>query len=366
MTGTNMLNSKFFSILALISILFLSACANLGPASLKGERNNYNVAVQRTNDEQLLLNLVRLKYRDTPFFLEVSSVASQFTMKTDATINAELPDTGLNIFTFGGGASYQERPTVTYSPLRGDKFIKHVLSPVPLKTISLLYHSGWSIERILRLSLQKMGSHKNAPGASGPTPEHPPQFEGFVQVVKLFRFMQNRGVLEVALDSSQGTSRLILQIADEAKDWPEVRKLSGYLGNPPGQMRYILSNHKTANEPGQIPIVTRSLLGIMFYLSQAVESPEAHRKSGKVTITRYESGEEFDWSKVTGDLLRVRSQFNIPDTASVAIYYRDYWFYVDDSNLSSKSTFSLLTQIFALQAGDIKDVSPMLTLPLGG
>ncbi len=366
MTGTNMLNSKFFSILALISILFLSACANLGPASLKGERNNYNVAVQRTNDEQLLLNLVRLKYRDTPFFLEVSSVASQFTMKSDATVNAELPDTGLNIFKFGGGASYQERPTVTYSPLQGDKFIKRVLSPVPLKTISLLYHSGWSVERILRLCLQKMGTHQNAPGASGPTPEHPPQFEGFVQVIKLFRVMQTKGVLEVALDSSQGRSGIVLQIADEAKDWPEVRKLSGYLGTAPGHTRYVLSNNKTTNEPGHIQIVTRSLLGIMFYLSQAVESPESHRKSGKVTITRHKSGEEFDWKKVTGDLLRVHSQYLIPDTASVAVYYRDHWFYVDDSNLSSKSTFSLLAQIFALQAGNIKDVSPMLTLPIGG
>ncbi len=178
--------------------------------------------------------------------------------------------------------------------------------------------------------------------------------------------MQTRGVLEVALDASQKRTRLILQIDDEAKDWPEVRKLSGYLGSPPGQLRYILSNQKTSTESGQIPVVTRSLLGIMFYLSQAVETPESHRKSGKVTITRYESGEEFDWSKVTGDLLRVQSQFHVPDTASVAIYYRDHWFYVDDSNLSSKSTFSLLAQIFALQAGDIKDVSPMLTLPLGG
>jgi hypothetical protein len=104
----------------------------------------------------------------------------------------------------------------------------------------------------------------------------------------------------------------------------------------------------------------------MFYLSQAVEAPESHIKSGKVTTTRLESGEKFDWSLVTGDLLRIRSQSTIPNTASVVIYYRDHWFYVEDSDLNSKSTFSLLAQLFALQAGDIKDVSPMLTLPIGG
>jgi hypothetical protein len=36
-----------------------------------------NSAFQQTNDEQLLLNLVRLRYRDTPAFLEVSSISSQ-------------------------------------------------------------------------------------------------------------------------------------------------------------------------------------------------------------------------------------------------------------------------------------------------
>ena len=55
-------------ILIFIPITFISGCANLGPTTLKSERSNYNLAVQRTNDEQLLLNLARLKYRDTPFF----------------------------------------------------------------------------------------------------------------------------------------------------------------------------------------------------------------------------------------------------------------------------------------------------------
>jgi hypothetical protein len=34
----------------------------------KGERVNYNLTLQSTTDEQMLLNLVRLKYRDTPIF----------------------------------------------------------------------------------------------------------------------------------------------------------------------------------------------------------------------------------------------------------------------------------------------------------
>ena len=70
----------------------LGGCARLGPSTLETERGNYNIAVQRTNDEQLLLNLVRLKYRDTPLFLEVTSVASQYTLTGNANANATARD----------------------------------------------------------------------------------------------------------------------------------------------------------------------------------------------------------------------------------------------------------------------------------
>ena len=74
------LRVTYFLLLALLALGPIG-CLNYGPISLKSERSKYNLAIQKTNDEQLLLNLVRLKYRDTPFFLEVGSVASQFKLK---------------------------------------------------------------------------------------------------------------------------------------------------------------------------------------------------------------------------------------------------------------------------------------------
>jgi hypothetical protein len=138
--------SKILLMYFLIAILSLSliGCVNLGPTTLKNERSNYNLAVQRTNDEKLMLNLVRLKYQDTPFFMEVSSVASQFTVSKRANASGyPLGDVAKELFSLGGGVGMTEKPTVTYSPLQGDDFIQRVLSPLPLKTIALLFHSGW-------------------------------------------------------------------------------------------------------------------------------------------------------------------------------------------------------------------------------
>jgi hypothetical protein len=364
------MHSRYFSpkiplLLCLTFSLLIVSCANLGPTTLKSERSNYNLAVQRTNDEQLMLNLVRLKYRDTPFFMEVSSVASQFTLSTSANASASLQDGVKGLFGLGGSVGMTEKPTVTYSPLQGDRFIQRVLSPLPLQTIALLFHSGWSIERIFRLCFQRMNHLKNAPGASGPTPSLAPHFAEFISAVKYLRKLQIQDAINLSYQEENGVPQLILHINEEDKNREEAKQFALAANVEPGKTRYVLAFSPTYNKTDQIKVVTRSLLGIMFYISQAVEVPREDVLKGKVTQTKTPDGKYFDWNEVTGDLLRVRSLSQNPQANSMTIFYRGTWFYIDDSDLSSKSTFSLLAQIFSLQAGKIKDNAPLLTLPIG-
>ena len=352
-------------ILVIIFLVLIFGCAKLGPTTLKSERSNYNLAVQRTNDEQLLLNLARLKYRDTPFFMEVSSVATQFTLSTSANASTTLQSGVKGLFGMGGSVGMVERPTVTYSPLQGDKFIQRVLSPLPLQTITLLYHSGWSIERIFQLCFQRMNNIKNAPGASGPTPKKAPQFKKFLAAVKHLRELQSQDVLNLSYNDENESPQIILHIADEGKNLEAAQKFARALNIEPGRKKYVITFSPKQNESEQIQVVTRSLLGVLFYLSQGVEAPEQDVKEGKVTRTLKKSGEVFDWKEVTGDLLRVRSKSNRPDNTTLRVFYRGTWFFIQDSDLKSKSTFSLLSQIFSLQAGKIKDTTPLLTLPVG-
>ena len=107
-------------------------------------------------------------------------------------------------------------------------------------------------------------------------------------------------------------------------------------------------------------------MGILFYLSHNAEVPELHEKAGLVTRTRSNGSEVFDWNNVTGDLFRVRSSAARPASSFVVVPYRGNWFYIADNDLESKSTFMLLTQLFNLQAGQIKTVAPALTIGVGG
>ena len=354
----------YFLLLALL-VLGPMGCLNYGPISLKSERSKYNLAIQRTNDEQLLLNLVRLKYRDTPFFLEVGSVASQFKLKNKASITAQLESMVKDIFNLGASTSYEESPTVSYTPLHGDDFVKNILSTLPLKTITLLFHSGWSIERVFRVSCQLLGGLENAPGASGPTPKLAPQYKEFLKAVQYLQEIDDRDALRINYQEVNGQPQMVLQILNESKNSKPALEFARTVNTVPGKSMYVLNHFPTPEQVDHLRVVPRSFLGIMFYLSQSIEIPKRDVLKGKVTLTKTLTGESFDWSDVTGDLLTIRSSDEEPLRSVVRIYYRNSWFYIDDSDLDSKSTFSLLTQIYALQSGAIKSTDPVLTIGVG-
>ena len=342
----------------------VGGCVSLGPTLLVGERLDYNLAVQRTNDEQLLLNLVRLRYRDTPHFLEVSSVSTQFNIAADAGLKLPFRPNSDPV-DLNGGIAYSERPTISYAPLQGEEFIERVLSPTAPEKIQLLYRSGWAIDRVLRLCVQRLNGLKNASSASGPTPTGKPDFEEFQQVTALLRVLQLRDAITLSYEQRDNKSQLLLRLGPQPKVTAEIAELRRRLGLEPGEHEYVLVGGPAAIGGSYIAMETRSLLGTLFFLSVGVEIPTADVEAGRVTLTQTDTGAPFDWSEVVGDLFRVQTSESRPSNASVAIRYRDHWFYIDDSDLASKSTFALLTQLFSLQAGGAESVAPVLTLPVG-
>ncbi len=350
--------------LLIILLFFLSACARLSPEVIQAGGNDYNVAIQSTNNEQLLLNLIRLKYRDTPFFLQVNSVSSQFRLFSEAGINANFQEQQIpESVGLSGGFNFTEQPTVTYLPLHGNDFIQQLLAPISLENIILLANSGWSIERILRLTVKSMNGIPNAPTASGPTPSKAPTFKTFHEAVNLLRRLQSQAKIQFAYtaDDNKKTANLLFSHSKDS----DIKALQRLLHLDEADS-YPLLVQAGNSDRTSISLSTRSLLGVMYYLSHATDVPDADKTSGKVTITTNEAGQEFDWATLTAGLFQIKSSTN-PSQQDVAIgtNYRGSWFYIDDSDLESKTTFSLLTQLFSLQSGDAEGITPVLTLPVG-
>ncbi len=345
-------------------IVLLVGCVNLGPAAIRAGRTEYNIALGATRDEQLLLNIVRLRYRDPAFFLKTTALTTQFRFSPELEASASLVS-GADLYTLRGSYLYEEKPTVSYVPLSGQEFVGQILTPVSFATIQLLSNAGWSIERILRLCVDELNGVPNAPRAAGPTPTDSPEFEQFRRVANLFRALQLNKMIAVGHRQEDGESIPTLQFSREALDSSEYKELVDLLGLNPGQTTYKWVKGVGGGRGDVIAMETRSYSAILFFMSQSVEVPSRDEDDGRVTVTRDESGEPFDWSMVTGGMMRIQSSESRPSNATVAVRYRGSWFYIDDSDLDSKSTFVLLSQLSALQSADVRGAAPLLTLPVG-
>lgn len=352
--------------LLLLAILLLTSCINLGPRSLEAGRTDYNRVLHDTADQQLLENLVRLRYRDRPYFLEIASVTTQFSYGSRVMPITLFRGLGIDdeVLTEIEG-SYEESPTIAYVPLQGEDFARRILAPVPLESVVLLANSGWSLERLLRVCVERLNDVPNAVSASGPTPDRAPRFREFLEVARAVRELQvhDRIALGAAPGGPAGTFAVVLR--EGAEGTPGYGTLAERLGLDRARSEYGVRSGLGATGDGVLDVQTRSVSGILHLLSHGVDIPEAHAAKGWVTETRDEDGRPFDWGELTDGLLVVRSSREKPQDAAVRIRYRDHWFWIADADLNSKSTFSLLSQLFALQAGAGSGSAPVLTLPVG-
>jgi hypothetical protein len=349
-------------------MVVLGGCAQLGPNLVQAGRNDYNKVLARSDQEEQLMNLVRMRYADSPLILDVSSVSTSFEWSQDLSavgtaFDSAESDSGVGV---SGSLGYREMPTVTYTPLGGADFVRNVMTPVPLDSFLLLGNSGWSIERLLRVMVNSMNGLSNARRASGPTPFEAPEYQDFKRAAKLLRALQLSGLATEGY-AKRGSEEIPV-IRFEAGFWEtdEAKELASLIGLRPGQPFATLDTLSRRPRPDAVGLEMRSLAGIMFFLSHAVEVPKKDLEAGRVAITRQADGRPFDWSAVLGDLLVIKSASKEPMNAASAMFYRGSWFYIDDSDVQSKYTFMLLAQLTAIQAGEIERSAPVLTLPVGG
>ena len=61
--------------------------------------------------------------------------------------------------------------------------------------------------------------------------------------------------------------------------------------------------------------------------------------------------------------MRVRSGPTEPTDAAVKVAVRDHWYWIDDSDLNSKTTFALLRLLLFLKSGERLAQPPIVTIP---
>jgi hypothetical protein len=105
-----------------LGMFLLSGCAGIGPPTLTRDRFDYNAAISDSWKQQMLINLVKIRYGDTPVFLDITSVISQYVFAGGLNVGFGWANTGgveSNTQSLGANANYIDRPTITYTPPSG-------------------------------------------------------------------------------------------------------------------------------------------------------------------------------------------------------------------------------------------------------
>ncbi len=399
-------------------------CA-FGPRVLEKTHGRYNEAIRRVDEEQLLRNLVRMRYNETPLDLNVSSIAAQYELNGGAEARpffaAPNPSSHDVFHSFtrvlpDATVSGANRPTITLVPGDNGDAVQRFLTPISADTLIFLSQTSWPVSTVLRLWVERINGVPNASSASGPPRGNVPDFERFQRAAYLTQTFRDRKLgtiheenreVEVGgplpasavtaaatVDAAKngmeyrprgdGTTwallrkepRLVVEFKQAALGDPDVDELLRLLNVQPGRLRYdVVLAPGIIADPLLIPtplsldlkLSTRSTAQVFFYLANGVEVPCEHLASGVARQAVGPDGVPFDSRAVTAGLFTAHAVkgHHPPATAFVAVKYRDYWYYIDDRDQASKATFALVLQLSRLDFARQQPAAPFLTLPIG-
>lgn len=355
---------RFFMVI-LVTIL-LTACGTFGSGYLPKNHQAFNNAAVRTMSEQMLLNLVRLRYDDAPYFLQLDNITSQLSRDVSTDLSYDGTQSSAWVAasiskSLNPSLTISEAPTFSFTPLQGENFTKRVLKPFNIDDIYIYIESGWSIARIFRIMLQRLGPVINANNASRATSSHMPHYKEFRKISYHFEQLHNKGLLTFHLVQINKLRYIELRFK---KGMPsEMAKTL----NVPWHSKAILIGSKQKHKDVHYPIVdfeARSFISGLYYLSKGTHVPPEHIKNRVVRNTFDEKHQLFDWTDVTKYVIQIQSSKSRPCDAATSVFYRGYWFYIADTDHNAKQTMTLLLQFYALLGSSNTRNIPQYTIAL--
>lgn len=349
---------RFKIMLTGLVFILLSGCSGIGPGSIERDRFDYVNALSSSWKKQILLNLVKIRYLDAPVFLDVSSVISQYSIEGRVDMGATWwNDSGAgNRQILGGSGKYTDRPTITYTPLTGDKFSRSLMTPIPIRGVLFLIQSGYPVDFLFRICMQTINGVDNYFGAEAMGKSADPQFRPLIEAM---RRIQKLGGLGMRIKPKGDKKALVLffrsKLSDEiAKDINIIHQILGL--NPDAKEIRVVYGSFAADDQ-EIAMLTRSMLLIIIELASCIDVPAKDIEEGRVPAFSDRNATDMP------PLIRIHSGTSHPKDALVSIRYRDNWFWIDDTDLASKRMFSFLMMLFSLTETGDKSGGPIVTVP---
>ena len=325
------------------------------------DRFDYTAAISDSWKRQMLFNMVKIRYGDAPVFMDVSSVISQYQIagqiNLGATINHQPWSSSQ---TLGAIGQYVDRPTITFTPILGDKFARSMMSPIPPSAILSLIQGGYPVDLVFRALVHEINGIRNRFGGEARARPADPEFYPLLEKMRRIQSSGDIGMRIKKIDKQEAALMVIRGKRDPATEAlaTEVRKM---LGLDPLANDFHVVYGAVPRDDKEIALLTRSILEVLVDLSTDIEVPAADVEEKRVSPTFAEKAADEE----IRPLMRIQSSSEKPGDAFVSIPYRNSYFWIDDRDLMSKKLFSFLMFVFTLVETGEKGTAPIVTIPTG-
>ena len=329
---------SFWSSIFLILCLVLSGCMRTGPYTLPRDQFDYAKAIGDAKKEQILLNIVKLRYAEFPVFLEVNQVVAGYNWEQTGTAALTLKrmfDSGeSDTAQLGYTGRFIERPTITFTPLGGDRFMRSILTPAHPEALLTLIEAGWPADRIFMSVVESVNGKTNRRSLYGTDYPADPVFIQFVRLIKKIQIANGSTIKKTEKENQPIVHEIYFrpQLLD-AETLQELNEMKNRLGLNPESDHYRIVWGAISEDPNTIAIKTRSVIQVMIAMAAFVEIPTEEIAEGEV-VDFGTTSEEDDITLPR--LIDIHSGPMAPADAFVTINYQNHSFWIDADDSNSK------------------------------
>jgi hypothetical protein len=344
--------------------LLAAGCSSIGPGTIGRDRVDYAAAIGDSWKNQTLLNIVRLRYGDAPVFLDVSSIIGGYGLQASATAAGMVSTDRTTAVpygttTLGATGTYLDRPTISYTPLAGQRFTNSLLRPLPPRAVFELVQAGYPADFILLVTTRAINGVYNRSSLGGGRAA-----DGeFYPVLDALRRLQASGSVSVRMVRRGGeeVALLLLTGARSAAVEEDLRLVARVLRvQPDANGEMTLGFGAVQRAPNELALLTRSMLEMLVELASGIDVPAGHVAEGRASPTARLASAADPRDR---PIVRVSSGPSPPGDAFAAARHRDTWFWIDDRDFASKRIFSVLMLFFSLAEAGTPAPAPVLTIP---
>jgi hypothetical protein len=351
--------------LALATCLLVSSSTGclhprIGPQSLPRDRAAYSVSLSDSWKEETLLNIVKERYLDPPIFVDVGNIVASYTLSQNASAGGTIIPNGGSNATLGGSVGFSNSPTITYTPMTGNAYIKGLITPLSPEVLFIAIQNGLPADSVLLSSFVSINGLRNqSVNIHGVTPADP----DFHRVRTLMREIQVSGAVRLFIKENTNKQETRI-IALRTKNIPpkiqaDIEEFRRLLHLNPEATEFELKSAPLPSSDTEFAVQTRSIAELMQNMAAQVEVPPEDLSQHRA-FPGFATGHD-----VPGviPMIRIRSSKQKPNDTLVTVHYRNNWFWIADDDLVSKGAFAQLMELFTMTDSGPRQSLPVVTIP---